>query len=83
MPDPNQVAAGAAAAESIVEGLVPELAPFHPLIALVTTAVMAHFLATGKWPTEAQVRASIPVDYQSLVTTWGDWKPSGDGSLKP
>ena len=32
-------------------------------------------------PTEAQVRASLPVDYLKLQDTWAAWKPSGDGSL--
>lgn len=78
MPDPIQTAA---IAERVVESLVPVLAPFHPLIALVTTAVIAHFNVAKTWPTEEQVRAAIPVDYQKLVGTWDAWKPSGDGSL--
>ena len=83
MPDPNTIAAGVAAAEAVAEAAVPVLAPFHPLIALVTTAVIAHFNATKTWPTEEQVRAAVPVDYQRLVDTWAAWRPSGDGSLKP
>lgn len=78
MVDANQTAG---AVERIVENLVPVLAPFHPLIALVTTAVIAHFNATKTWPTEEQVRAAIPVDYQKLQDVWAGWKPSGDGTL--
>ena len=74
--------------ESVVEGAVPVLAPFHPLIALVSTAIIAHFLATKTWPTEEQIRAAIPgaviaADYLKLTDTWAAWKPSGDGSLVP
>jgi hypothetical protein len=82
MVDTNQAAAGAAAGEAALEAVVPVLAPFHPLIALVTTAVIAHFNATKTWPTEEQVRAAVPADYQKLVDVWGGWKPSGDGTLK-
>lgn len=78
MPDPEQTVA---AVERVAEMAIPVLAPFHPLIALVTTAVMAHFNATKTWPTEEQVRAALPVDYQQLQDTWSAWKPSGDGSL--
>lgn len=80
MPDPNQIAT---VVEGVAEGLVPALAPFHPLIALVTSVVIAHFNATKTWPTEEQVRAALPVDYQKLVDLWTAWKPSGDGTLKP
>lgn len=78
MTDPIDVATGL---ERIVEAAVPVLAPFHPLIALVMTAVVAHFQATKTWPTEEQVRAAIPVDYQKLQDTWAAWRPSGDGTL--
>ena len=83
MIDATQVAAGVAAAETIAEAAVPVLAPFHPLIALVTTAIVAHFNATGHFPTEAQVRAAVPADYQQLVDVWSTWRPSGDGSRAP
>jgi hypothetical protein len=76
--DVNQTAA---AVERVAEAALPVLAPFHPLIALVTTAVIAHFNATGKFPTEEQVRAALPADYQKLQDVWAGWKPSGDGSL--
>lgn len=79
MADLNEAAAGV---ERIAEAALPVLAPFHPLIALVTTAVIAHFNATKTWPTEAEVRASLPVDYAQLQDTWSAWKPSADGSLK-
>lgn len=79
--DVNQIEQGAALAEAGVEAAVPILAPFHPLIALVTTAVIAHFNATKRWPTEAEVRASIPVDYLALQNVWAAYTPSGDGSL--
>lgn len=69
------------AVERLAEAALPVLAPFHPLIALVTTAIMAHFNATKAWPTEAQVRAALPVDYQKLQDVWAGWTPSGDGSL--
>lgn len=78
MPDPNQIAG---VAERVAESLYPPLAPFHPLIALVATAIIAHFNATGKFPTEEQIRAAIPADYQKLQDVWTGWKPSGDGSL--
>jgi hypothetical protein len=78
MPDPNQIAG---VAERVAESVLPVLAPFHPLIALVTTAIIAHFNATKTWPTEEQVRAAIPADYQKLQDVWAGWKPSGDGSL--
>ena len=81
--DSNQIAQGAGLVEAGIEAAVPILAPFHPLIALVTTAVMAHFLATKTWPTEAQVRAAIPVDYQQIADSWSAWRPSGDGTLTP
>lgn len=79
--DVNQIEQGAALAEAGVEAAVPVLAPFHPLIALVTTAVIAHFNATKRWPTEAEVRAAVPADYQELQSVWSAYKPSGDGSL--
>ncbi len=37
--------------------------------------------ATKTWPTEAEVRAALPVDYQKLQDAWAAWRPSGDGSL--
>ena len=67
--------------EHLVEMAVPGLAPFHPLIALVMTAVIAHFKAVGTFPTEAEVRAALPVDYMKLQDTWSAWRPSGDGTL--
>ncbi len=79
MPDSNQ---NADTIERVVEGFIPGLAPFHPLIALVSTAIIAHFRATGTFPTEEQIRAAIPADWQKLTDTWAAWKPSGDGSLK-
>jgi hypothetical protein len=78
MADPNETAA---VVERVAEMALPVLAPFHPLIALVTTAIIAHFNATGKFPTEEQVRAALPVDYQKLQDVWTNWKQSGDGSL--
>lgn len=83
MPNPTQIEQGAGLALAGAEALLPGLAPFHPLIALVTTAVTAHFNATKTWPTEAQVRAALPIDYAKLTDIWAAWKPSGDGSLKP
>lgn len=67
-------------AEQIAEAVVPALAPFHPLIALVMTAMTAHFNATKTLPTEVEVVAALPTDYQRLQDTWAAWKPSGDGS---
>lgn len=78
MADANETAA---VVERVAEAALPVLAPFHPLIALVTTAIIAHFNATKTWPTEEQVRAALPLDYQKLVDVWAGWKPSGDGSL--
>lgn len=77
MADPKQIAD---VGERIAESLIPGLAPFHPLISLVMTAIIAHFNATKTFPTEEQVRAAIPADWQKLEDTWASWKPSGDGS---
>lgn len=79
--DANQIAQGAGLVEAGLEAAVPVLAPFHPLIALVTAVVVAHFQATKTWPTEEQVRAALPADYMKLQAVWSGWKPSGDGSL--
>lgn len=81
MPNEVQVGQGVGLAIAGAEALVPILAPFHPLIALVTTAVIAHFNATKTWPTEAEVRAALPADYAKLTDTWSAWRPSGDGTL--
>lgn len=78
--DANQTAT---VVERVAEDLVPVLAPFHPLIALVTTAIIAHFNATHEWPTEAEVRAALPADYDKLKNVWSAWRPSGDGTLPP
>lgn len=80
--DVNQIAQASGLVENVLETVVPVLAPFHPLIALVTTAVIAHFHATGQFPSEEQIRAAIPVDYMNLVNGWSAWRPSGDGTLK-
>lgn len=74
MPDPNQIAA---VVENAVESAVPVLLPFAPLIALVRTAIVAHFNASGTFPTEAQIMAAVPADWQKLQDIWGAWKPSG------
>lgn len=78
MSDPNQIAG---AVEHIVEAAVPALVPFAPLIALVRTAIVAHFNANRTFPTEAEIVAALPADYAKLVQTWGSWTKSGDGSL--
>jgi hypothetical protein len=83
MPSPEEIAAAESAAKTAVEIAVPVLAPFDPLISLVMTAITAHFNATKTWPTEAEVQAALPADYQRLVSDWAAWKPSGDGTLKP
>lgn len=83
MPDSSTVGAIVGAAEATAESLVPVLAPFDPLIALITTAIIAHFQAVKSWPTPDQVRAALPADYARLQATWNAWKPSGDGSLPP
>jgi hypothetical protein len=77
--DPNQIAA---VVENAVESAIPALAPFAPLIALVRTAIVAHFNATQTFPTEAEIMAAVPADWQKLQQTWQGWKPSGDGTLK-
>jgi hypothetical protein len=78
MPDANQVAG---MVEGFVESAVPGLAAFGPLIALVRTAIIAHHNATGQFPTEAEIIAAVPADWQKLVDEWAAWKPSGDGTL--
>jgi hypothetical protein len=78
MSDPNTTAD---TIERLAESAIPGAQLFHPIIALVTTAIIAHFRATKTFPTEAEVMAALPADYQQLVTGWGTWKPSGDGTL--
>ena len=78
MTDINQTAD---TVERLAESAIPGAALFHPIIALVTTAIIAHFHATNTFPTEAEVMAALPADYQKLVDGWGSWKPSGDGTL--
>ena len=63
----------ASTAVGVVEAVVPGVAPFDPLISLILTAIRAHFNATGTFPTEAEVNAALPADYQKLVTTWAAW----------
>jgi hypothetical protein len=82
MPDPTTVSGITAAARIGAEVALPALAPFDPLIALISTAIIAHFNATKTWPTPEQVQAALPADYQQLVLDWNAWKPSGDGTLK-
>ena len=79
--DATQASQAAGIAEVALEAAVPVLAPFHPLFALVSTAIIAHFLATKTWPTEEEIRAAIPADYMKLTATWQAWQPSGDGTL--
>jgi hypothetical protein len=74
---PSIVPAIVGASIATAEVLVPGLAPFDPLIALVMTAVRAHFQAASSMPTDQQVIAALPVDYQTLVTMWANWKPQG------
>lgn len=81
MSTPEQIAQGASVAKTIAETMIPALVPFDPLISLVMTAITAHFNATKTWPTEEQVRAALPADYQKLINDWASWKPSGDGTL--
>lgn len=78
MTDVNQTAD---TVERLAESAIPGAALFHPIIALVTTAFIAHFQATKTFPTEAEIVAALPSDYQKLVSGWSNWKPSGDGTL--
>jgi hypothetical protein len=80
MADPNQIAD---LAERLAESAVPGLAAFHPLIALISTAIISHFQATKTFPTEAEIVAALPVDYQKVLSGWSAWTPSGDGTLSP
>lgn len=80
MADPNQIAD---LAERLAESAIPGAALFHPLIALISTAIIAHFQATKTFPTEAEIVAALPVDYQKVLSGWSGWVPSGDGTLNP
>lgn len=80
---PEEIAAGETAIKTAAEVALPVLVPFDPLISLIMTAITAHFNATGKWPTAAEVVAALPADYRQLVNDWATWKPSGDGTVKP
>lgn len=72
----------AAQTENLVEQYMPILLPFNPIIKWVTSGIIrAHYNATRKWPSPAEVKAALPVDLQKLQETWGAWTPSGDGSL--
>ncbi len=78
MADPNQIAD---LAERLAESAIPGAAVFHPIIALITTAIVAHFQATKNFPTEAEIVAALPADYQKVLSGWAGWSPSGDGTL--
>lgn len=80
-PAPSMVPAVAGAAVAAAEAAVPMLLAFNPLFALLLTAIKAHYNATGTWPTEAEVTAAVPTEYQAVLQTWQSWKPSGDGTL--
>lgn len=87
MQDPIQSGSGsvvpgiATAAVAAAEMAVPALMAFNPLFALVLTAIKAHYNATGQFPTETEVIAAVPVEYQKLMASVTSWVPSGDGSL--
>lgn len=78
MADPNQIAD---TVERLAESAIPGAALFHPLIALISTAIISHFHATQTFPTEAEIVAALPADYQTLVKSLNSWVPSGDGTL--
>jgi len=80
--DATEAETAAVTVEKVAEALVPAIAPFDPLISLITTAIIAHFNATKVWPTADQVTAALPPDYNKFVANWAAWKPSGDGSIK-
>lgn len=73
MADPEQVIGAVETAIPVVEALVPGVVPFAPLIALVMTAIKAHYNATQTWPTAEQVQAAIPVDLQAVKDVWAAW----------
>jgi hypothetical protein len=79
---PEQIAAEVAAGRLAAELALPVLLPFDPLIRLVSTAILSHLLRAKTWPSEAEIMAALPADYKQLVSDWGAWKPSGDGTLK-
>ena len=73
MPDATTVLTAVGAGVDVIEGTVPVVGAFAPLIALVLTAIKAHYAATQSWPTEAQVLAALPADYAGLQATWAAW----------
>lgn len=81
-PTTEQIAAAASVGKTVAEAALPILIPFDPVISLIMTAIISHFQATGTWPSEAQVLAALPADFNRLVTDWSAWRPSGDGTLK-
>jgi hypothetical protein len=70
---PALAEAGVAAAEIAL----PVLLPFAPLISLALAFIRGHYAANGTLPTDAEVIAALPQDYQELKDVWANWKPSG------
>jgi len=74
--DANTVIDDVAKGATMAEAMIPAVAPFSPLIALVLGIAKAHYNVTQAWPTEQQVMAALPADYQNLQTIWSQWSAS-------
>jgi hypothetical protein len=44
-----------------------------PGILMLLSIIKTHQNATGKFPTEAEIIAAVPVDVQMLKDLWGAW----------
>jgi hypothetical protein len=44
-----------------------------PAILMLLTIIKAHHNATGKFPTEDQIAAAIPVNQSALKDLWAPW----------